>query len=321
MNDVDPATARLHQPTDPDVGWRESLYLNLGDSGTGVGVWIYFWTFPHQDTHHVQIVLYRGVWPKPTLTKALRAATAPTLLTRGEEWMYTAHSRGSGPFGDLDDLRAGGLQVHLEGNRYEVAFDDGGETRFDGCFELLAPRWLYSEAPGGCPQWLAADRYHQAARGELRGRVGGRELVVRGVGDTDHSWGVRDHARMARADWDYWAWCSADGGEQLSLFRFIEPEHGTTLFGHRTSDGASAAIVAVDAAMLYDEQDASLGGRVVVRDELGREITATAAPSYAAVGYGDASRGWSEGYEAVTVWDVGGARVDGLYAHTRPAST
>ncbi|WP_214105636.1 hypothetical protein [Acrocarpospora catenulata] len=312
-----------HHPADDDRHYRESLYFNLGDPDSGVGVWIYFWTYANQNVTRALIALYKGIWPKPILTRQARQGKATITGSVGDDrWLFVAHAAGDQSYGeDFDAVSFGGLEIALTatggGHRHSVRYTDGEGALIDLDFAARDPLWLYGDAAHGCPPWLGTDRYHQAVLGTGTVTIGGRTVAIDGVGDSDHSWGSRDYKRMAAADFDYWAWCSPDAADQLSLFRLREPDL-TQYLGHLTVGGETSEVADVGDGMAYDDHGVPLGGRLVVTDRLGRTVEARAAAPYSAVGYGDPERSWSGGYESVTRYELApGRTVAGLYSYSR----
>lgn len=221
---------------------------------------------------------------------------APVFLSHVEDGEYTGD--------DLRDFSVSGLAWRQPEplRTAEVSFRDPGcelELRFEGVHEPFS----WHDNPGGCPDWVAHDRYEQSGLTSATLVLGERRIAFTGVGHRDHSWGTRN--------WDmlqHWKWCNAttpDGSSSLhAMIMFVKGE--VLVNGYLNRDGVVCPLVsAVVSAELDDAMyHRAISGRFV--DEGGREMTLEA--TYAA--------GWSMPIRHLVLNEIGmSALLDG-----RPAT-
>lgn len=128
-------------------------------------------------------------------------------------------------------------------------------------FKATQPPYAYSSHKGGCPQWIAHDRFEQ--QGIQSGRVilGDRKIALTGYTQRDHSWGTRDWAVN-----QHWKWVHAQAGPELGVhFWKLESLGKTLIRGYVDKNGHIAQVVDVDIDLeIHDD----LKTRVVYADVL-----------------------------------------------------
>jgi hypothetical protein len=215
-----------HAPADGQKA-RDSLYFNLIMSDEEVGVMVYTW--------------------------ADEAGVAGRLLTawgrdRRPLAFDIAHGVQMGD-ADFDDWRIDGLEItHPEPLRTASVRYSGQDMDLAYDFEGLHEAFDYTRNPGGCPQWMAVNRFEQTGhvRGELR--IPGRTIDFDQLAHRDHSWGRRNW-RMPH----HWKWVVAQtaSGAALNLFHWLaRGEHGVN--GYVLRDGEPIALVDAKCHAEYD---------------------------------------------------------------------
>jgi hypothetical protein len=163
---------------------------------------------------------------------------------------------------DLDDCTVGGLALRQpEPLRVaEVAYADADmqvelELRFEGIHDPFS----WHENEGGCPDWVAMDRFEQSCLTSGRLRLRDRELTFAGAGHRDHSWGSRDWNML-----QHWKWMNATAGDSTSLHVMIMDVKGERILqGYLNRDGEVSPVVAAEAS-------ADLDARMIHRAVSGR---------------------------------------------------
>lgn len=172
----------------------------------------------------------------------------------------------------FNDWRVGKVHV-AHGAALQVAdLSYAGENvSLEYHFEASHPAYNYGSNVGGCPDWLADDRFEQAGR--VRGvlRLGEREIAFDTMGHRDHSWGTRDWGVA-----QHWKWLEAQTGPDTSVhFYDIQALGRNILRGYVQRDGEIAEVTAVDVTFQHDDKLRHTGMQAVVLDELGRSTRVT----------------------------------------------
>lgn len=199
-------------------------------------------------------------------------ATAGVLAWLGTRPEYAyGHALDEAPLGDWDDLAVAGVRVQeLESLRsWEVNLDDGDNglsLQWHGTSEVVA----YPVASA-----FGAGHYEQACRVVGQATLNGRTCKVeRGVGQRDHSWGVRDVAALA-ADG---GWCAVTGfvgtGDDVDERTFDVLDLGA-LGGHGFvhDGGVDLRVTAVERTLDADADGTPQRADLVLTVEGGRRFT------------------------------------------------
>jgi hypothetical protein len=177
---------------------------------------------------------------------------------------------------DFFDWRVAGLQLRL-GTLLETAHIRYQSDKFEIDFHFTAsqPAYAYSSHKGGCPQWIAHDRFEQQGTQSGSIRFAGKEIALRGYTQRDHSWGTRDWGVN-----QHWKWIHAQAGPELSVhFWKLESMGQTLIRGYVDKNGHIAQVVDVD---IDFEMNDDMTTRVVnadIVDTAGRSTRFQGVPS------------------------------------------
>jgi hypothetical protein len=142
---------------------------------------------------------------------------------------------------------------------------DGTDFAVDCTFAALHPAFAYGPNPGGCPQWLAADRIEQGGRYAGTMRIGGRTFDIDVLGQRDHSWGMRDWG--AASHWKWWNMLAPDvAAHAMEIQAFGQ----TSLRGYVHKDGVTASLLAMESDYDFDERFMHTRISAVLHDDAGR---------------------------------------------------
>ncbi|HEY2750238.1 DUF7064 domain-containing protein [Phenylobacterium sp.] len=303
-----------------DFHWRESLYFNFNDVRNGIGAWIYLWVVPNQPKPSGMLVsFYHGGWPELTVNDEAMSAPGHRLSER-DRWVYCFKKDADHLLAeDFDDVELFGLKLErlepLKSQR--LTFDDGENNGFDLLARFMTPPYDYADGVNSTPGWIAANRYHRswAVSGSLR--VGGKTFDVEATGDSDHSWGQRHNVEFAKNLFKMWSFQAADGSLSISVLKQGVDDKEIAL-GFVSQDGKVASAANVETSASYDDDGVQSGVRLLVVDELGREVRATMPKMHSFIGAGSRESFW--GFEGVGDYLVEGVgRVPGLISYFWPA--
>lgn len=115
-------------------------------------------------------------------------------------------------------------------------------------FTALHDAFDYAQNEDGCPDFVADNRFEQAARvsGELI--LDGRTIAFDTTGHRDHSWGTRDWNAMQD-----WKWVSAQTADGTALNVMVLHARGeTTYHGYVFRDGQLAPVTHARTRARYD---------------------------------------------------------------------
>lgn len=200
---------------------------------------------------------------------------------------------------DLDDCDVGGLRLRQPEplTVAELAFAGEG-LELDLRLEAIHEPFSWHENDGGCPDWVAIDRYEQSVLATGRVRLGDREIAVDGAGHRDHSWGARNWNML-----QHWKWMNATAGRDTSLHVMIMEAKGEQIIqGYLNRDGVVSPVVEARARGTLDE-------RLIQRDIEGRF---TDAAGRTMVLEGRYAGGWSMPIQHLVLNEIGMAgTIDG----------
>lgn len=170
----------------------------------------------------------------------------------------------------FDDWRVGGVRVRhgapLQSAQVSV---EGKDASVDFRFEAMHPAYNYGAHAGGCPAWMADDRFEQS--GTVRGvlRLGEREIAFEGFGHRDHSWGTRDWGIA-----QHWKWLEAQAGPDLAVHVFEYNALGNTqLLGYVLRDGEIAQVTGAEISFEHDARLAHTAVHARLTDSAGRRTS------------------------------------------------
>ncbi len=232
-----------HRPAEGSKG-RDSLYFNLVLPELELGVFVYTWV-DHKGTAGRLV----RVWSQdetPLVHEVVHG------LEMGDA--------------DFDDWNIAGLtvrqpeplrtaQVRFSSQQIDLVYD------FEGTHEAFD----FARNPGGCPQWMAVNRFEQTGRARGEFRLGDRVVPFDTLAHRDHSWGRRNW-RMPQ----HWKWVAAQtgSGQGLNLFQWVaRGELGTN--GYVLRDGHPVGLVDARCEATYDDDMTSRTLRATLFDEAG----------------------------------------------------
>jgi hypothetical protein len=133
-------------------------------------------------------------------------------------------------------------------------------------FEGLHEPFSWHENAGGCPEWVAIDRYEQSCRTQGTLTLGDRRVDFTAAGHRDHSWGARNWNML-----QHWKWMNATAGDDLTLHAMSMDVKGERIVqGYLNRDGTVSPLVSIDAHADVDEQMIHRRVTADLVDEAGR---------------------------------------------------
>lgn len=239
-----PADDRRHPPPAGQKG-RDSLFFNLILPEHELGLHVYTWT-DEAGVAGRQVAVW-GPGARPL------AMEVDLDVAMGDA--------------DFDDWRCSGLEItHPEPLQTASVRFRGERARLAYDFTGLHEPFSYGRNPGGCPPWMAAERFEQAGRvvGELE--VGGNVVSFEGTGHRDHSWGRR-HWGVPH----HWKWVVAQTPAGRSLNLMVWVARGELGVNGYVADGSSVVpLVDARASADYDDDMAQRRLEASLTDESGR---------------------------------------------------
>jgi hypothetical protein len=232
-----------HPPAGGGKG-RDSLYFNLMLPEHDLGVFVYTW------------VDHRGVAGR--LVTAWSSRPQPLVF----DVVHGVEMGGA----DLDDWHIAGLHLeHPEPLRTARLRFTGADLDLTYEFTGAHEAFDFTRNPGGCPEFMARNRFEQTgqALGELR--LGDRVIAFDRPAHRDHSWGRRNW-RMPQ----HWKWVVAQtpDGAGLNLFQWVvRGEIGTN--GYVLRDGHPHALVDARCHAGYDDDMTSRTLHATLVDDTG----------------------------------------------------
>jgi hypothetical protein len=242
-----PSDDLLHAESSSGSHARESLALAAPIPDSELGVFAYVWR--EGGSRWGRFVFVAG----PDLTK-------PEFVD------FSADAVHSGD--DLRDFEVGGLRWRQPDPLHtaEISYT-AGELDLTVRFESLHPPFSWHDNADGLRHFIAADRFEQTGRTQIRLNLRVREIVHSGLGQRDHSWGPRNWAFL-----QHWKWIncfSLDGATALHcMVTFTQGEVLTN--GYLYREGTLSPVASASVAAEYD---ATMHHRVVrgeFKDKAGR---------------------------------------------------
>lgn len=132
-----------------------------------------------------------------------------------------------------DDARAGALKFEMAEpfKRWRIKLVSG-KNAVDLLFDAFTPPYDYNAQKESLPEEVAAEHYEQSGFVDGVIRVRGKEIILKGTGQRDHSWGVRDWGGL-----DSWRWITAQFGDAFSFNVFSVLKGAVEQFGGYVFDG------------------------------------------------------------------------------------
>lgn len=178
---------------------------------------------------------------------------------------------------DFSDWRVGGARVcHQAGDAVARVTYQGAKASLEYEFTAMHPPCHYGGHEGGCPPWMADDRFEQS--GSVRGILSleGRSIPFESFGHRDHSWGTRDWGVA-----QHWKWLEAQAAPDLAVHVFdVQVEGRNLLFGYVLRDGVLAQVTRVDFSYEHDALMHHTAIHANVTDQAGR-VTEVQGHTYA----------------------------------------
>lgn len=250
----------LH-PTGAEKEWNESYYFNFYDA-------------------EKDICGFMRIGIKPNLDE--RSMFFFLMLPDGS----AVGTRGVAPVGDRS-LSVKGLELVMmePERRWRLRYDGamsrvGGEglvtVSMDLVFDCLAPTYDYRRSVGAEGERIARKvaSEHLEQFGQVTGpiEIDGHRTTVDGLGERDHSWGVRD--------WNapkMWIWLTAefDKGTALNVTKLFT-EEGEVSAGFVHLDGRTVALVHADVATSLDARGWPRSLEMTLTDRKGGKHLVTA---------------------------------------------
>lgn len=219
----------LRHPHDPDPRWRESLYFNFLVPDAGLGGALYVRVDPNAALSSMFVLVYRGFEPAPVYFYAREEALRPGF--------------------ELDDFSVAGLRIkRLQPmHRFAATFADGAAATIQLTFTGIHPAFDYARHKGGAGAAIATNRFEQTGRVEGTLRLAGKEFPLKGFGQRDHSWGVRDWYLV-----QHYKWFAIQAGEKSALQLLYTIVRGEISYKGYVFDGAEMVpIVHADITTSY----------------------------------------------------------------------
>lgn len=212
------------------VKTRDSLFWNLVLPDEQIAVQLYAWT-DGRGVAGRQVAIY--------------------VPDRDQNILRNAYNVDLGPDSDFDDWECEGLRLRQpEPLRTAELHYDSDDICLEYAFTGRHRPFSFRENPGGCPHWMATNRFEQSGRASGTLRV--RDRVI----DFADVWAHRDHS-WGRRHWNWvhhWKWLIAgapSGTELNAMFHVARGELGVN--GHILRDGEPVAFVDGRVHASYDD--------------------------------------------------------------------
>lgn len=169
----------------------------------------------------------------------------------------------------LHDCTIGGLRLRQPD---EIGNAELTYTSNECSFELRTrgrhEPYSWHQAPGGCPQWAAKERYEQTVHSEGSLQIGSRTVEFSGFGHIDHSWGTRDWRAL-----QHWKWVNV-GNDTTSLHLWESYALGERqVNGYVNRNGEVSVVHDLAITPKLDDALVQRGLTALVTDEHGRETS------------------------------------------------
>jgi hypothetical protein len=152
---------------------------------------------------------------------------------------------------------------------------------------------------------MATNRYHrsQRMRGELR--IAGKSYLIDCSGDSDHSWGTRDWAMMARHTLKMWSFQTDDGKLAASVIN-QGTDDGVVALGYVNRNGEVRSATKIESRDQYDANGVQTRTEVTIVDDQGGVLRATCPCLHSYIGWRVGANGEFWGHEGVGTFKVDG---------------
>lgn len=166
-----------------------------------------------------------------------------------------------------EEARVGALKFEMEEpfKRWRIKLL-GDRSNMDLCFSSFTPPYDYNAYKQSLPKEVAAEHYEQSGFVDGIIRVRGKEIRVKGTGQRDHSWGVRDWGGV-----DSWKWITAQFHSVFSFNVFSVLKDGVESFGGYVFDGKQNLAIKeakIDMDFMSDGKTPR-GAKLLLMDEKG----------------------------------------------------
>jgi len=245
----------LHEPNEK-TEWNESFYFNFYDKANDVCAFMRIGLKPNKDEKSMFCFI---------------------MLPDGSY----AGSRSSMPIGD-NELSVNGLSYEkiVSGKTWGLRFSgpmkifestgpEHGNVEFDLRFTGLDDIFNYRECVSGfnetISQSVASEHLEQYGKVEGHMELNGKRFDINGLGERDHSWGVRD--------WNapkMWIWLTAEFSEGIALnVTKLSVEQGVVDAGFFHIDGSYHPIIGADIDTVYGKNGEPLSFVMELKDKKG----------------------------------------------------
>jgi len=272
----DPQDEFWHEPASDDPKWRESYYFDFYDPDSGLA---YFSSIGYRINKGYMGSSVAFVWDDevyvtkdyayPTETRAIQAdGLLYESVTPNEEWRVR-HLGGINQFEPGSDA--------LERTPDEFPFEDQPLHTLDMDVEFEGIHDPVYYEPTGHAEEVFSSLYtghaDQALVVEGEVTLGDQTVEVEGVGERDHSWGIRDWR-----DPEGWVWTSAIFDEDTAVnFWQVDTPGASAVEGFLHLDGESAELDTVSVETQYHDDGVTQDTfRIQVTDDDGREFSVSA---------------------------------------------
>jgi hypothetical protein len=174
-----------------------------------------------------------------------------------------------GPACDLKTIEVAGLRM-AQPEPLKTAELSFASERISLEYRFTAAHrpFSYGENAGGCPRWMAVNRYEQAGTADGVLTIAGREIPFAGVwAHRDHSWGRRHWGIVHH--WKWFAAGTASGAALNAMLHIVRGKLGVN--GYVLRDGEPVPIVHGDAHADYDEEVGQTRLEAELTDATGRQ--------------------------------------------------
>lgn len=238
---------RIH-PAGEGLLWNDSLYFNCYDAIHQVGIVTRIGILPNQGQANV-------------LLFAVEGGELAGLHVRLEEQ----------PAGNWDDLTVGGVR-YLVRDSFALCQIIAEVSGIRADLEVIpfTPPVAYHGVAGNVTDayGVAAGHYEQSCRVKGWIDLGGKRISIDGLGQRDHSWGIRDWAGV-----EWWYWVSPVFGTDLSLNVFKAKSGDITSEGGMLwMDGRATSVTSAEVEPVFDSDGRQQFAHLLATDNKGRKV-------------------------------------------------
>ena len=221
MKSLDPAHDARHR-LDHTPNARESLAFVVGIAEAQVAFIAYTWVNDQSRAGAALAVFGPGVGGEP-IFEACDGIEVPREMGF-DSWSV-------GPMTVRHGEPLVGAEIAFAGERASVSY------RFSGMHDA----YNYGQSPGGCPWYLADDRFEQSGWVTGTLTIGDREIPFDQTGHRDHSWGTRNWGAIQH--WK-WIWAQTPAGAAVHVIETIGLGERRVI-GYVHKDGVTAEVTAL----------------------------------------------------------------------------